>query len=51
MLAPGGGCVCVRVCVRILTIGAKNGVCVHVCFALFIHMDEGAFQGVFGVFV
>lgn len=41
MLAPGAVCLCDSV----HTIGAKNGVCVHVCFVLFIHMDEGGFEG------
>lgn len=40
MLAPGAVCLCDSV----HTIRAKNGVCVHVCFVLFIHMDEGVFE-------
>lgn len=41
MLAPGTGCLCDS----IHTMGAQNGVCVHVCFVLFIHMEEGVFEG------
>lgn len=37
------GAVCLRISVH--TMGATNGVCVHACFLLFRHMDEGGFAG------
>lgn len=41
MLAPGTGCLCDSV----HTMGAGEGVCVHVCFLLFIHIDKRVFEG------
>lgn len=41
MLAPGAGCLCGS----IRTMGAMNGVCVHVRFVLFIHVDGGVIEG------
>lgn len=41
MPAPGAGCLCDSS----HTMGAVNGVCVHVRFVLFMHVDEGAIEG------